>query len=89
MDSKLLKWIKRDQFRRNCGASVNLSQKHKGTLEPVCNLPFERVPMCGCDPGSGPIISKQQMLECELHGGPCSPTYYERNPKAREPNYKI
>lgn len=23
--------------------------------DPACNLPFERVPMCACDPGTGPV----------------------------------
>jgi len=35
------------------------------------NDPWERVPMCGCDPGHGPAPTKLKMLECKLRGGPC------------------
>jgi hypothetical protein len=38
-----------------------------------CNLPFERLPQCGCDPGSGEPPSKLKMMECRMRGGPCSP----------------
>lgn len=41
----------------------------------VCNLPFERVPVCDCDKGKGPPPSRSQQLRCRLSGGPCSPTY--------------
>lgn len=37
-----------------------------------CNLPFERIPECACDPGRGPIPTKAKRLECKL-SGPCSP----------------
>lgn len=43
-----------------------------GQITPV-NMSFERLPQCGCDPGAGPAPTKQQMLECKLRGGPCSP----------------
>lgn len=42
--------------------------------EPI-QLPFERLPVCACDPGIGPKPARQQTLECELRGGPCSPNY--------------
>jgi|HubBroStandDraft_6_1064221.scaffolds.fasta_scaffold00175_43 hypothetical protein len=45
------------------------------TDEIKCNLPFERVPVCACDPGVGPAPSKQQQLECKLRGGQCSLTH--------------
>ena len=42
-------------------------------VEPIeVNLPFERVPQCACDRGTGPKITKRQMLECRLRGGPCA-----------------
>lgn len=41
--------------------------------EPIeCNLPFERLPCCACDPGSGDPPTKLQMLECKMRGGPCA-----------------
>lgn len=40
--------------------------------EAPCNLPFERVPTCACDPGYGPALTKQQRLECRLRRGPCA-----------------
>ncbi len=35
------------------------------------NSPWERAPTCACDPGKGPIPTRQQRLECKLRGGPC------------------
>ncbi len=35
------------------------------------NLPWERVPMCGCDPGYGDPPTKLKMLECAMRGGSC------------------
>jgi hypothetical protein len=51
--------------------------------EDIVNMPFERMPSCPCDPGTGPEPTKQRMMECKLAGGPCSFDYHERNPKAR------
>jgi len=42
---------------------------------PACNLPFERVPTCQCDPGTGAPPTKLQRLECKARRGPCSATY--------------
>lgn len=38
-----------------------------------CNLPFERLPVCSCDKGSGPPPTKLQRLECKMRRGPCAP----------------
>lgn len=38
------------------------------------NAPFERIPQCACDTGSGLPPIKQQKLECRLQGGPCRTT---------------
>ena len=35
------------------------------------NQPFERVPQCACDDGSGLPPTKQEKLECRIRGGPC------------------
>jgi hypothetical protein len=47
------------------------------------SLPFERPPVCACDPGFGPPPSKAKRVLCEeLDLGPCSEGYYERHPDA-------
>ncbi len=50
-----------------------------------CNLPFERMPACACDPGAGDPPTKQKMMECRLRGGACSPDYHEKHPEALLP----
>jgi hypothetical protein len=45
-----------------------------------CNLPFERVPQCACDSGTGDPPTKEQQADCRWNDGPCSPSYYERHP---------
>lgn len=45
---------------------------HLPAPQPV-NLPFERVPVCACDPGRGPKPTSLQILECKARRGPCSP----------------
>ena len=34
-------------------------------------LPFDQLPVCGCDSGKGDPPTKLQMLECRARGGPC------------------
>lgn len=42
------------------------------------NLPFEHIPQCACDPGSGVPLSsaafRAKVAECKLRGGPCRET---------------
>lgn len=51
-------------------------------IEP--NLPFERIPQCGCDLGVGAAPTKLKRMECRLRGGPCSP-HHARSPEADIP----
>jgi len=37
-----------------------------------CNSPWQRVPQCGCDLGSGEPPTKLKRMECQLRGGPCA-----------------
>lgn len=39
--------------------------------EEIINSPFDRVPVCSCDPGIGDPPTRKMMLECKLRGGPC------------------
>lgn len=61
---------------------IELRAFRDGNQKTECNLPFERLPQCACDSGAGEPPTKQAMLECQLRGGPCSATYYEKNPDA-------
>jgi len=36
------------------------------------NSPFERVPVCACDKGTGEPPPQLQILECKMRGGPCA-----------------
>lgn len=55
-------------------------------VEPIeCNLPFQRLPWCACDLGTGEPPTTLQMLECKVRGGPCHPDYVKNNPDAAEP----
>lgn len=49
------------------------------------NLPFERIPVCACDPGKGQPPTRKFMLECRLKDGPCAAGYYDRHPEANIP----
>lgn len=40
-----------------------------------CNLPFERLPVCACDPGHGAPPTRLQRLECKARRGPCAERY--------------
>lgn len=51
--------------------------------EVVANLPFDRLPMCSCDPGNGDPPTRLKKLECRARGGPCSPRH---EPKHKEPD---
>lgn len=42
------------------------------TFDPTA-LPFTRVPVCACDPGTGAPPTRVQQAECRLRGGPCAP----------------
>ena len=52
------------------------------TAQVPCNLPFERVPVCACDPGTGDPPTQQQMKECKLRGGPCRESNEPQEPTA-------
>ena len=46
------------------------------------NSPFDRVPSCACDKGTGDPPAKLFMLECKARGGPCAENYYDNHPEA-------
>jgi hypothetical protein len=48
-----------------------MERERMATPVPV-NSPFDRVPQCACDPGTGEPPSKLKQLECKARGGPCS-----------------
>lgn len=41
-------------------------------MEIECNLPFQRLPVCACDPGHGKPPTRLQRLECRARRGRCS-----------------
>jgi hypothetical protein len=52
-------------------------------VEPIeVNLPFQRLPWCACDPGTGESPTILKMLECKIAGGRCHPDYEKTHPAA-------
>lgn len=52
------------------------------------NMPFERLPVCACDLGHGPMPTRLHRLECKARRGPCAeryaPTDEEKRPAQAE-----
>lgn len=66
------RWCEALRRAEETGVTVLFRPLQEQKTEPIkCNMPFDRLPQCACDPGSGDPPTKQQMLECKISGGPC------------------
>ncbi len=64
-------WDKSHTYRAGCYLLVEADEQSAPERIPV-NSPFERVPVCACDPGTGEPPTKLQQLKCRARGGPCA-----------------